>query len=210
MKKDFPYSKNIILLVRLMEPNTPYFPFDLRGVLGADHSKTSQVERTAEDYGLVRSEPVSGRIHRYVLTEKGCRYHDELMKATDEEFIKSLKKEPRITSDIKDLAERLGIRPNVKFTITPKGENYFTEIVKGHHHYSRFSDAFSKNRGKQFRKEADTILVLKIFEKRKVASLSDVVSEVKRNNRESRIISYKYTLLPLVDEGYLQPVCNER
>lgn len=221
MKRDFPYSKNVILLIRSMEPNKPYFPFDIRGMLGIDHEKTCQIEKKAINYELIRSEQLSGRIHRYRLTEKGCRYHDELTEKTDEEFINSMeektkkpiikrvKKEPKIASNIKEITERLGIRPDAKFVITSKGKDYLAMLTDEHDRLSRFSDTFSKRKEEKFRREGDKILFLETFKQKGVVSLADFINEVKRSNKGSKIKSYKHTFLPLIDEGYLQPVYNE-
>jgi predicted DNA-binding protein YlxM (UPF0122 family) len=74
MEKDLPKSKNVKLLIRRMEPDKKYFPFQLREVTKLEHKSLYSARRLAQDYGLIRQEHLSGRLYLYTLTEKGKEY----------------------------------------------------------------------------------------------------------------------------------------
>ncbi len=79
MEKDLPKSQYIKLLIRMMDGDKKYFPFQLRELTKMDHTRLYSARRVAQDYGLIRQEHLSGRLYLYTLTEKGKKYREKLI-----------------------------------------------------------------------------------------------------------------------------------
>ena len=79
MEKDLPKSQNVKLLIRRMESDKRYFPFQLRELTKMEHTSLYYTRKLAQDYGLIRQEHLSGRLYLYTLTEKGREYRDKLI-----------------------------------------------------------------------------------------------------------------------------------
>jgi len=203
MKKDFPHSKNVISLIRAMEPDRSYDGLEFPYIIEKDKQTLSELRSQAERYGLIAVGRVFGRTYSCKLTEKGCSYHNEIVKGNDEDFLESIRKrDSKFTFHIKEQIDRLRMKPSSRLTITPSGKDYLKGLKDEHARLSKFSDRFSKRKMSKFKREEEEITVLEQFGKKEELSLLDFFNMVKKV--DDRRIHYKYAILSLIDKNYLQ------
>jgi len=202
MKRDFPHSKNVISLIRAMEPDRLYYGLEFLDAIGKDEPALHSFKNRAEQYGLIVVERAFGRSYSCKLTKKGCSYRNEIVKVNDEVFLESIRKrDSKFTFHIKEQIDRLGMKPSFRLSINQSGKDYLKGLKDEHARLSKFSDRFSKRKMGKFKREEEEIIILQQFEKEGL-SLLDFLNKVK--NANNRKIYYKYAILSLIDKNYLQ------